>query len=104
MNDRARAMFGPILARTTNIPALGYQAICICLTRKGVFKTQLRAILRASASGTVSIMFPMIISVREVRDAKEILGECRMELTETFLRYGVDEPSVSPPRSCPCGS
>ena len=55
-------------------PALGYRAIRICLTRRDVFKTQLRAILRASAFGTVSIMFPMIISVREVRDAKEILA------------------------------
>ena len=61
-------------------PALGYRAIRICLTRKGLFKTQLRAILRASAYGTVSIMFPMIISVREVRDAKELLEACRQEL------------------------
>lgn len=45
--------------------ALGYRAIRICLTRKEIFKTQLRAILRASAFGTVSIMFPMVISVRE---------------------------------------
>ena len=63
-------------------PALGYRAIRICLTRKEVFKQQLRAILRASAYGTVSIMFPMIISVREVRDAKELLEECRRELVE----------------------
>ena len=61
-------------------PALGYRAIRICLTRKDIFKTQLRAILRASAFGTVSIMFPMVISVREVRDAKELLEECRAEL------------------------
>lgn len=63
-------------------PALGYRAIRICLTRKEVFKTQLRAILRASAFGTVAIMFPMVISVREVRDAKEILEECKAELRE----------------------
>ena len=61
-------------------PALGYRAIRICLTRKDLFKTQLRAILRASAYGTVSIMFPMIISVREVRDAKELMEACRREL------------------------
>ena len=54
-------------------PALGYRAIRICLTRKEIFKQQLRAILRASAYGTVAVMFPMIISVREVRDAKELL-------------------------------
>ena len=69
-------------------PALGYRAIRICLTRKEIFKTQLRAILRASAFGTVSIMFPMIISVREVRDAKEILEECRAELQERGVAMG----------------
>lgn len=69
-------------------PALGYRAIRICLTRKEIFKTQLRAILRASAYGTVSIMFPMVISVREVRDAKEILEECRAELKERGVAMG----------------
>ena len=62
-------------------PALGYRAIRICLTRKDLFKTQLRAILRASAYGTVAVMFPMIISVREVKDARELLEDCRRELT-----------------------
>ena len=61
-------------------PALGYRAIRICLTRKDLFKTQLRAILRASAYGTVAVMFPMIISVREVKDARELLEDCRREL------------------------
>ena len=61
-------------------PALGFRAIRICLTRKDIFKTQLRAILRASAYGKVSIMFPMIISLREVREAKAVLEECRQEL------------------------
>ena len=75
-------------------PALGYRAIRICLTRKEVFKTQLRAILRASAFGTVSIMFPMIISVREVRDAKEILEECRAELTERGVAFGEVETGI----------
>ena len=69
-------------------PALGYRAIRICLTRKEIFKTQLRAILRASAFGTVSIMFPMIISVREVRDAKDILEECKAELQERGVAFG----------------
>lgn len=69
-------------------PALGYRAIRICLTRREIFKQQLRAILRASAFGTVSIMFPMIISLREVRDAKEVLEECRTELREEGVAMG----------------
>ena len=75
-------------------PALGYRAIRICLTRKEVFKTQLRAILRASAFGTVSIMFPMIISVREVRDAKEALEECRAELKAQGVAMGEVEVGI----------
>ena len=75
-------------------PALGYRAIRICLTRKEIFKTQLRAILRASAFGTVSVMFPMIISVREVRDAKEILEECRAELEERGVAMGSVEIGI----------
>ena len=75
-------------------PALGYRAIRICLTRKEVFKQQLRAILRASAYGTVSIMFPMIISVREVRDAKELLEECRRELQEQGYAVGQVEVGI----------
>lgn len=51
-------------------PALGYRAIRICLTRKDFFKTQLRALLRASAYGNMSIMFPMITSLRELQDAQ----------------------------------
>lgn len=75
-------------------PALGYRAIRICLTRKEIFKTQLRAILRASAFGTVSIMFPMIISVREVRDAKETLEECKAELKECGAAMGQVEVGI----------
>ena len=81
------------LAKEEN-PALGYRAIRICLTRKDIFKTQLRAILRASAYGTVSIMFPMVISVREVRDAKEILEECRAELKERGVAMGEVEVGI----------
>lgn len=62
-------------------PALGCRAIRLCLTRKDFFKRQLRALLRASAYGNLGIMFPMIISVREVRECKELLAECRRELT-----------------------
>ena len=75
-------------------PALGYRAIRICLTRKDIFKQQLRAILRASAFGTVSIMFPMIISVREVRDAKELLEECKAELKERGVAFGKVEVGI----------
>ncbi len=75
-------------------PALGYRAIRICLTRKEIFKTQLRAILRASAFGTVSIMFPMIISLREVRDAKELLEECRAELKKQGIAFGEVEIGI----------
>ncbi len=75
--DKQAEYFG--LEKEEN-PALGYRAIRICLTQKEIFKQQLRAILRASAYGTVSVMFPMVISVREVRDAKELLEECRAEL------------------------
>ncbi len=75
-------------------PALGFRAIRICLTRKEIFKTQLRAILRASAYGKVSIMFPMIISVREVRDAKDILAECRKELASEGVAMGEVEIGI----------
>ncbi|MEE0761662.1 phosphoenolpyruvate--protein phosphotransferase [Anaeromassilibacillus sp. An172] len=61
-------------------PALGYRAIRICLDQVDLFKTQLRAIYRASAFGQISIMFPMIISVSEVRRIKEICEEVKEEL------------------------
>ena len=89
--DKQAGYFG--LDKEEN-PALGYRAIRICLTRKEIFKTQLRAILRASAYGTVSIMFPMVISVREVRDAKEILEECRAELKERGVAMGEVEIGI----------
>ena len=69
-------------------PALGYRAIRICLTRKDFFKTQLRALLRASAYGNLGIMFPMIISVRELRECKDILAECRKELEAEGAKVG----------------
>ena len=61
-------------------PALGYRAIRICLTQQEIFKTQLRALLRASAYGNISIMFPMIISLDEVKQIKAILEEVKAEL------------------------
>ncbi|RHV35531.1 phosphoenolpyruvate--protein phosphotransferase [Ruminococcus sp. OM05-10BH] len=68
-------------------PALGYRAIRICLTREEVFKTQLRALLRASTYGNISIMFPMIISVDEVRKIKQILEEVKEELRESGIPF-----------------
>jgi phosphotransferase system enzyme I (PtsI) len=61
-------------------PFLGWRAIRVCLERRDIFKTQLRAILRASAYGKVKIMFPMISGLPELRDAKGVLEECRAEL------------------------
>ena len=61
-------------------PALGYRAIRICLTRKEIFKTQLRALYRAAMFGNISIMFPMIISVAEVHEIKAIIAEVKEEL------------------------
>ena len=61
-------------------PALGFRAIRICLTRKDFFKTQLRAMLRASAYGNMGIMFPMVSSKWELVEAKAVLEECREEL------------------------
>ncbi len=71
-------------------PALGYRAIRICLDRVDIFKTQLRAILRASAFGKISVMFPMIISVDEVRRIKEILEEVKQELQSQDLPFDKD--------------
>lgn len=68
-------------------PAMGLRAIRICLTRPEVFKTQLRAILRASAFGKISIMFPMIISVDEVKKIKIIVEEVKKELDDDGLSY-----------------
>jgi phosphotransferase system enzyme I (PtsI) len=68
-------------------PALGYRAIRICLKQPDIFKTQLRALLRASVFGNISIMFPMIISVAELLKAKEILGEVKVELEEQGVPY-----------------
>lgn len=68
-------------------PAMGYRAIRICLDRPEVFKTQLRAIYRASCYGNISMMFPMIISLAEVRRIKEIIQEVKAELDAESLPY-----------------
>ena len=75
-------------------PALGYRAIRICLTRQEIFRTQLRAIYRASAFGTVSIMFPMIISVKEIREIKEIVKDVKKELTDEGIAFGEVELGI----------
>ena len=68
-------------------PALGYRAIRICLTRQEIFKTQLRALYRASAYGQIAIMFPMIISVDEVKQIKKIIEEVKRELKEEGIDF-----------------
>lgn len=69
-------------------PALGYRAIRICLTRPEIFKTQLRALFRASAYGNLAIMYPMITSLWEVKKIKEIVEEVKTELTAEQLEFG----------------
>lgn len=71
-------------------PALGYRAIRICLTRPEIFKTQLRALYRAAVYGNISIMFPMIISVDEVKQIKEIIAEVKEELRSEGIPFKED--------------
>ena len=75
-------------------PAMGYRAIRICLERTDIFKTQLRALLRASAFGNISIMFPMIISVNEVKRIKEIVKSVKAELSQEGIPYGDTELGI----------
>lgn len=75
-------------------PALGYRAIRICLNKKDLFKTQLRAILRASALGNVGIMFPMITSVEEVKRIKIIVDEVKEELIAQGVTIGNPELGI----------
>ena len=69
-------------------PAMGCRAIRICLTRPEIFKTQLRALFRASAYGNLAIMYPMIISTEEVKQIKEIEETVKKELTEQGINFG----------------
>lgn len=75
-------------------PALGCRAIRICLTRPEIFKTQLRALFRASAFGKIAIMYPMITSVQEVRKIKEIVEEVKAELTSQVVEFGNPEQGI----------
>ena len=75
-------------------PALGCRAIRICLTRPEIFKTQLRALFRASAFGKIAIMYPMITSVQEVRKIKKNVEEVKAELTSQGVEFGNPEQGI----------
>ncbi|MDB4921757.1 phosphoenolpyruvate--protein phosphotransferase [Mucilaginibacter sp.] len=98
-----RAKGKPVIVRTIDIggdkylpyfnlptelnPFLGYRAIRICLDRKDLFITQLKAILRASVFGDLKIMFPMISNIQEIRSAKSILAEAKAELSQNNISF-----------------
>jgi phosphotransferase system enzyme I (PtsI) len=71
-------------------PFLGYRAIRICLDQPKIFKTQLKALLRASVYGNLKLMYPMISSVEEVRAANDILNQVKRELDDEFIPYSKD--------------
>ena len=71
-------------------PAMGYRGIRICLDRPDIFKTQLRAIYRASAFGNISIMFPMIISIKEITHIKACIEIVKNELKEQGINFSDD--------------
>ena len=75
-------------------PAMGLRAIRICLTRPEIFKTQLRALLRASAYGNIAVMYPMLISVEEVRQIKAIMEDVKKELDDAGIAYGNVEQGI----------
>lgn len=68
-------------------PAMGYRAIRICLTQTDIFKTQLRALFRASNYGNIAIMYPMITSLQEIHDIKAIVEEVKAELTDAQVPF-----------------
>ena len=75
-------------------PAMGYRAIRICLKQPEIFKTQLRALLRAAVFGNLSIMYPMIISTEEVKKIYEIVNEVQQELEEAQIPYKIPEQGI----------
>ncbi len=75
-------------------PAMGCRAIRICLTRTEIFKTQLRAIYRASAYGKIAIMYPMITSLKEIKKIKEIVEQVKDELTNEGISFGEVEQGI----------
>lgn len=81
------------LAKEEN-PAMGVRAIRICLTRPEIFKTQLRALFRASAYGNIAIMYPMITSLSEIAQIKAIVEEVKTELDADGVPYGTPEQGI----------
>lgn len=81
------------LAKEEN-PAMGVRAIRICLTRPEIFKTQLRSLFRASAYGNIAIMYPMITSLSEIAQIKEIVEEVKAELDADGVPYGTPEQGI----------
>ena len=81
------------LAKEEN-PAMGVRAIRICLTRPEIFKTQLRALFRASAFGNIAIMYPMITSLSEISQIKKIVEEVKAELDADSIPYGTPEQGI----------
>ncbi len=75
-------------------PALGYRAIRICLTRPEVFRTQLRALFRASVFGKIAIMYPMITSIKEIKRIQEVAASVKEELTEQGIAFGTPEQGI----------
>ena len=73
-------------------PALGYRRIRVCLNNPEIFKTQLRAVYRASEYGNFSIMFPMIISVDEIREIKNLVLDVKKELSEKGIKFNENVP------------
>lgn len=75
-------------------PAMGYRAIRICLKQPDIFRTQLRALLRAAKYGNLSVMYPMIISVEEVKKIREIVDEVARELEHEGIPYAIPEQGI----------
>ena len=83
-------------------PALGWRALRICLDKTAIIKTQFRALLRASAFGKIKVMLPMIVSLEELRKAKAIFNECKLELIKENIPFNealelgmmIETPSV----------
>ncbi|MEE0945088.1 MAG: phosphoenolpyruvate--protein phosphotransferase [Clostridia bacterium] len=75
-------------------PAMGLRAIRLCLTRPDIFKTQLKAIFRAAVFGNISVMYPMIISLTEIKAIKQIVSEVATELKEDAIPYRIPEQGI----------
>lgn len=89
--DKQAAYFG--LPKEKN-PAMGFRGIRICLTRPEIFKTQLRALFRASVFGNIAIMYPMITSLKEITRIKELVEEVKQELKKDGLSFGEPKQGI----------